>query len=75
MGEESGGVFQQLAKGGFYIPSAADGGLSGVVLGDVELVRLLANGATSDVWARRRRSVRHRLTLWLTTWRSIRDRA
>ena len=50
MGEESGGVFQQLAKGGFYIPSAADGGLSGVVLGDVELVRLLANGATSDVW-------------------------
>ena len=50
MGEESGGVFQQLAKGGFYIPSAADGGLAGVVLGDVELVRLLANGATSDVW-------------------------
>ena len=50
MGEESGGVFQQLAKGGFYIPSAADGGLSGVVLGDVELVCLLANGATSDVW-------------------------
>ena len=50
MGEEIGGVFQQLAKGGFYIPSAADGGLSGVVLGDVELVCLLANGATSDVW-------------------------
>ncbi|MDO5320316.1 MAG: protein kinase [bacterium] len=50
MGEEIGGVFQQIAKGGFYIPSAADGGLSGVVLGDVELVRLLANGATADVW-------------------------
>ena len=50
MGEESGGVFQQLAKGGFYIPSAADGGLEGVVLGGVELVRLLASGATSDVW-------------------------
>ena len=50
MGEEIGGVFQQIAKGGFYIPSAADGGLSGVVLGDVELVCLLANGATSDVW-------------------------
>ena len=50
MGEESGGVFQQRAKGGFYIPSAADGGLAGVVLGEVEIVRLLASGATSDVW-------------------------
>ena len=50
MGDLSGGVLAQIAKGGFYIPSAADGGLSGVVLGDVELVCLLANGATSDVW-------------------------
>ena len=50
MSEKSGGVFAQLAKGGFYIPSAADGGLAGVVLGEVEIVRLLASGATSDVW-------------------------
>lgn len=51
MSELSGGVFEQLAKGGFYVPSAGDSGLSGTVVGDFELVRLLANGATSDVWA------------------------
>lgn len=50
MSEWSAGVFEQIAKGGFYIPSAGDAGLSGTVLGDFELVRLLANGATSDVW-------------------------
>ena len=50
MSELSGGVFEQLAKGGFYVPSAGDSGLSGTVVGDFELVRLLANGATSDVW-------------------------
>ena len=46
----SGGVFEQIAKGGFYIPSAGDAGLSGTVIGEFELVRLLSNGATSDVW-------------------------
>ena len=46
----SSGVFEQLAKGGFYIPSVVDAGLAGTVVGDFELVRLLANGATSDVW-------------------------
>ena len=50
MGDLSGGVLAQIAKGGFYIPSAGDAGLSGKVVGEVELVRLLANGATSDVW-------------------------
>ena len=50
MSELSGGVLEQLAKGGFYVPSAGDSGLSGAVVGDFELVRLLANGATSDVW-------------------------
>ena len=50
MGDLSGGVLAQIAKGGFYIPSAGDAGLSGKVIGEVELVRLLANGATSDVW-------------------------
>ena len=50
MSERSGGVLEQLAKGGFYVPSAGDSGLSGTVVGDFELVRLLANGATSDVW-------------------------
>ena len=50
MSEWSAGVFEQIAKGGFYIPSAGDAVLSGTVLGDFELVRLLANGATSDVW-------------------------
>lgn len=50
MSELSGGVLGQLAKGGFYVPAAGDSGLSGTVVGDFELVRLLANGATSDVW-------------------------
>lgn len=58
MGEETGDVFQQIAKGGFYIPSATDSGLSGVILGEFELVRLLANGATSDVWEAVNRSTR-----------------
>lgn len=50
MNERANDVFEQIAKGGFYIPSAGDAGLSGVLLGDFELIRLLANGATSDVW-------------------------
>ena len=41
-----GGIFEQIAKGGFYVPAASDSGLSGTVVGDVELVRLLASGAT-----------------------------
>ncbi|MCQ2391255.1 MAG: protein kinase [Kiritimatiellae bacterium] len=50
MNSETSGVLQQIARGGFYIPSVVDTGLSGQIIGDVELVRLLANGATSDVW-------------------------
>lgn len=50
MSTETSGILQQIAKGGFFIPTVGDAGLSGVVVGDVELVRLLANGATSDVW-------------------------
>lgn len=51
-----GGIFEQIAKGGFYVPAAADSGLSGTVVGNVELVRLLASGATSNVWEGRRRT-------------------
>ena len=50
MSEWSAGVFEQIAKGGFYIPTAGNTGLSGIDLGDFKLLRLLANGATSDVW-------------------------
>ena len=58
MSAETSVVLQQIAKGGYYIPSAGDTGLSGVVIGDVEIVRLLANGATSDVWEAMNRRTR-----------------
>ena len=40
----------QLSKGGYYIPPVEESGFAGTVIGDVEIVRLLSGGATSDVW-------------------------
>ena len=56
MSAEADDVLGQIAKGGFYVPTVADSGLSGVVVGDVELVRLMASGATSNVWEGRHRT-------------------
>ena len=56
MSAESDDVLGQIAKGGFYVPTVADSGLSGVVVGEVELVRLMASGATSNVWEGRHRT-------------------
>ena len=56
MSAEADDVLGQIAKGGFYVPTVADSGLSGVVVGEVELVRLMASGATSNVWEGRHRT-------------------
>ena len=71
MNSETSGVLQQIARGGFYIPSVVDTGLSGQIIGDVELALKVYEAVVASVKpgfrtnAVRRKKVEHALAIAL----------